>query len=349
MSGHANISLFVPHAGCPHRCAFCDQRTLSGQAEPACAADVARAVARALPGLKKHPQAELAFFGGSFTAIPRAEMTGLLEAALPFVQNGTVSGIRVSTRPDAVEDGVLALLKRYGVTAVELGAQSMDARVLEENRRGHTPEDVVLAAERVRRAGFSLGLQMMTGMYGDTARGAEETAARLAALGPDTVRIYPALVLRGSAWERWYRAGRYRPPSLEETVELCARLWAFFEARGIRVIRLGLHASPELEAGRVAGPWHPAFGELCRSRLFLHAALRTLTGAAPGEVLLRVSPRELSQALGQRRQNLALLQQAGYRVQIVPDAAVRPGMFAVRLPSGEERAASIHKEGGGCS
>ncbi len=193
---------------------------------------------------------EFAFFGGSFTAVPRAYMLALLQAVQPYLQSGAYNGIRISTRPDAVDAEILALLKQYGVTAIELGAQSMQDGVLRRNGRGHTARQVAEAAERISAAGFSLGLQMMTGLDGDTPVGCRETAVRLAALEPETMRIYPAIVMEGTELARRWRAGMYEPMSLECAVNLCADLLDFFEQRQIRVIRLGLHASPELERDR---------------------------------------------------------------------------------------------------
>ena len=245
---HGNVALFVPHAGCPHRCSFCDQRAIAGtgdrmtpdKVEAACLQAESRIT---LPGR----QAELAFFGGSFTALPKKEMCALLDAALPFVRRGVFRGIRLSTRPDCVDEGILAALAGRSVTAVELGAQSMDDAVLVQNGRGHTAADVERAAGLIRARGLSLGLQMMTGLPGSTPDTDRETAARLAALRPDMMRIYPTVALRGTPLDGMVRSGAYIPPTLEETVALCAELLLFFEEeRDIPVIRLGLHASPDL-------------------------------------------------------------------------------------------------------
>ena len=273
---HANIALFVPHMGCPHRCSFCNQRRITGQGQLPRKEDVTRAVETALRSGKCDPQkTEIAFFGGSFTAMDPAYQRELLEAAFPYVQKGAVKGIRISTRPDAVDEDVLKRLRDCGVSAVELGAQSMDDDVLEQNGRGHTAAQVISASEAVRRHGFSLGLQMMTGLYGDTPQGAVRTAQTLADCLPDTMRIYPTLVLRDTRLEALYRSGEYTPMTLEEAVSLCSELLSFFGERQIRVIRLGLHDSEET-ASCVAGPYHPAFAELCRSRLFLRNVLSFL-------------------------------------------------------------------------
>lgn len=323
---HGNVALFVPHAGCPHRCSFCDQRAIAGTEERLTPDKVEAACLQAesritLPGR----QAELAFFGGSFTALPKKEMCALLDAALPFVRRGVFRGIRLSTRPDCVDEGILATLAGRSVTAVELGAQSMDDAVLVQNGRGHTAADVERAAGLIRARGLSLGLQMMTGLPGSTPDTDRETAARLAALRPDTMRIYPTVALRGTPLDGMVRSGAYIPPTLEETVALCAELLLFFEEeRDIPVIRLGLHASPDLEQNRVAGPWHPAFRELCEGRIYRDRAASLLRecGIPPGPVRLLVHPRALSAMIGQRRGNVVWFRERGYRVEVEGDPAL---------------------------
>lgn len=325
----ANVAFFVPHAGCPHDCSFCNQRRISGAAAPPTEEEIREGAQAALTHLGAlAQQSEIAFFGGSFTAIPRRQMERYLGAAAPFVGPGKFKGIRVSTRPDAVDPEILTLLCRYGVTSVELGAQSMDDRVLAANNRGHTAADVERASGLIREAGLALGLQMMTGLYRDTPEGAQRTAGRLAALRPDTMRIYPAVVLRGTRLAQLYESGAYRPQALSEAVALCARLLLFFESAGIRVIRLGLHASPGIEEDRLAGPWHPAFRELCENRIYLQKARAALAGlcrgrpALTGAVLL-VRPGAVSQLAGQRRAGItALSQEFGVRLKIREDAGL---------------------------
>lgn len=327
----ARIALFVPHAGCPHRCSFCDQTAIAAEGMPT-PEEVRRSCEAALAGGKLDPAGtEIAFFGGSFTAIDRAAMTALLAAAAPFVRAGRVSGIRVSTRPDAVDDAVLAVLKRYGVRAVELGAQSLDDAVLAANGRGHTAAQVTAAAVAVQRAGLELGLQMMTGLYGSDSACDRRTAAGLASLRPATVRIYPTVVLRGTALERLWRAGRYTPPNLDDTVLLCADLLDFFAARDIPVIRLGLHASPALEDAAVAGTWHPALRELCESERWY----RRLSARLPrdGAVTARVHPADVSRAVGYRRRNIVRLAADGCALTVRGDASLARGEW--KLESGQ--------------
>lgn len=317
----ANIPIFVPHAGCPNACIFCDQRTISGaQAAPgpAQAAGLCRSALAGLPaGIKT---VEIAFFGGSFTAIPRGQMVALLEAVQPFLADPRAAGIRVSTRPDAIDPQVLALLRRYGVAAVELGVQSMDDTVLDKNRRGHTAAQTAEASRLIRGAGLELGHQIMLGMYGDTPEGFLRTVEASIALRPATARIYPVTVLPGTGLEQLWRRGAYQPPTLAEAVELGAQALRRYTAAGVRVIRMGLHATPELETRRVAGVYHPAFRELCESRVLLDAALEQVSERPAGPCTAVVAVGARSKMTGQRRCNLAALQQAGHPAAVREDA-----------------------------
>ncbi len=304
------IPVFVPHLGCPHQCVFCDQRRISGALRPARPEDVARAVEEGLARLKPGTCPALAFYGGSFTAIPLEEQKALLGAARPYLEAGKIRELRLSTRPDAIDGDILALLKAYGVRTVELGVQSMDGEVLRLSRRGHTPEDAVRAAKAVKDAGFELILQMMTGLPGDTPEKSLETARRFVELRPDGVRIYPTVVIRDTPLYDLWRAGAYREHTVEEATELCAALCDIFDGAGIPVIRLGLNPTDELtHGGAAAGAYHPALGELVLARRYL-ARERALLSEEDGgrEILFAVSPGRISAATGQKRDNIRILQ-----------------------------------------
>lgn len=324
MKRHANISIFVPHAGCPHRCSFCDQRAISGAVTLPTADAVRTLCETALPAPGEGAKTEIAFFGGSFTALEPAYMESLLAAASPFVQAGRAAGIRISTRPDAIDPGRLALLRRYGVTAVELGAQSMSDQVLRLNERGHSAMQVQFAARLIKNAGFSLGLQMMLGLYGETdpVRSARDTALALAALGPDTVRIYPALVLENTRLAQLYRSGAYRPLTVEQAVQATAPLLELFEAKGIRVIRVGLHDEPSLAEKLVAGPYHPAFRQLCEAFLYRQALERLLAGQPAGRYTVQLPAGQRSSCAGQKNENLAAFAVKGYELDLCENAAL---------------------------
>ena len=310
MKARAHIlPVFVPHLGCGHACVFCNQRRISGAQRAATAADVKNSIAQAAAFLPPGEKRQLAFYGGSFTAIPAAEQEALLGAAAEAIARGEIDAIRLSTRPDAIDEAVLERLRRYGVETVELGAQSMDDEVLRLSGRGHTSADVERAARLIREAGFCLVLQMMTGLPGATDEKDLETARRIAVLNPDGVRIYPTVIVRDTALCDMWRAGDYREHRVEDAVRICAKLLPFFEAAGIPVLRLGLNPTEELSAGAaVAGAYHPALGELVRSRIYLERARALLRDVEPrSRVTLTVARGRCSQLSGQHRENIRRL------------------------------------------
>lgn len=251
----------------------------------------------------------MAFYGGSFTAIPTAEQESLLSAAYSHLLGGEIDSIRLSTRPDAIDAAVLARLRRYGVETIEIGAQSMDERVLLLAGRGHTAKDVENAARQIKEAGFRLILQMMTGLPGSDDESSAETARRIIALEPDGVRIYPTVIVRDTALFDLWQAGRYAEHTVEDAVRVCARLLPMFEKAGIPVIRLGLNPTDELSGGAaVGGAYHPALGELVKSRIMREKAEKLLAGTLPGSsVTLGVNKSRISQMTGQHRCNMEYL------------------------------------------
>ncbi len=314
---HINVALFVPHEGCPHMCSFCNQRTISGSSKRLTAEDIKKAVSIAVKGDYDASNSEIAFFGGSFTAIDREYMIYLLESAYPYIQKGLFRGIRCSTRPDAIDKDILSLLKKYGVTAIELGAQSMSDRVLAMNERGHTAADVINASEMIKSEGFELGLQMMTGLYGDDDETSLMTAEKLIELAPNTVRIYPTVVLENTRLAEIYREGKYTPQTLESAVPLCARLLEMFNEAGIDVIRLGLHSGGNTEDGYVAGAYHPAFRELCESRIYLDKVMNIVNNEhIKGKITVNVCPGEISKMTGQKRRNIKALEEIGVYARV---------------------------------
>lgn len=316
------IPIFVPHLGCPNDCVFCNQRRISGSPLPASGADVTKTLEHARAG--NTAGAQLAFYGGSFTAIDPAIQEELLGAAQPFLRDGTISSIRLSTRPDAIDATGLERLKIHGVETVELGAQSMDDHVLRESGRGHTARETELSAKAVKEAGFSLVLQMMTGLPGSDPDSDMETARRIAALRPDGVRIYPTVVVKNTPLEDLWRSGAYPEHRVEDAVELCARILPLFEEAGIPVIRLGLNPTEELShGGAVAGAYHPALGELVQSEILFRRAAALLRAVPAGSfVTLGVSPRSVSAMTGQKRTNVERLIKAfslsGLKIKAVP-------------------------------
>ncbi len=325
---HSNVAIFVPHNGCPHCCSFCNQVKITGKQKQPTPQDVIESVRIAINSKAYSPQhSEIAFFGGSFTAIERSYMVSLLETAYSYIKNNQFIGIRISTRPDCIDDRVLTLLKKYGVTSIELGAQSMCDDVLTANMRGHTADDVVKASQLIKQYGFNLGLQMMTGLYKSTPEKDIYTAQQICALQPATVRIYPTIIMDNTVLGDYYKKGLYDTYSLEVTVNLCAELLKMFDKYNITVIRLGLHSTKDVEKGMLAGPWHPSLGELCSSRVYRNAIEKYITDNSlpQGSYTVTVNNREISKALGQKRSNVSYFADKGYNIKFVSDTTVKKG------------------------
>lgn len=303
------IPVFVPHLGCPNDCVFCNQRRISGSTVPATADTVRRAIEAAALLPRSGAKRQLAFYGGSFTAIPVPEQTALLTAAKEYLDRGEIDSLRLSTRPDAIDVPTLNRLKACGVETIELGAQSMDDGVLRLSGRGHTAEDVIRASRLIKAHGFRLILQMMTGLPGDDDEKAIATAEKIIALAPDGVRVYPTVIVRDTALFDLWQAGRYTEHTVEDAVRVCAKLVPLFDTAGIPIIRLGLNPTEELSSGAAAGgAYHPALGELVKSRIMLLRARRLLAGSAPGRsVTIGVHKSRVSQMVGQHRQNVEAL------------------------------------------
>ena len=310
---HNNISIFVPHKGCPNDCSFCNQRAISGQIASATTKDVEDAVETAIKYNVSPENTEIAFFGGSFTAIEREEMLSLLTAAKHFLDVYKFKGIRVSTRPDCINEDILETLKNHGVTAIELGAQSMNDEVLRFNRRGHTADDVRNASKLIKEYGFELGLQMMTGLYKSDFEKDEQTALEIIKIKPDTVRIYPTVVLKNTHLGYLQEIGEYIAPDAEDSAPFCAKLLQIFESNGIKVIKLGLHSSETVESDMVGGAYHPAFRELCEGHIYLQKILEKLeTKDKNQEYVIYVNKKVLSKAKGQQKRNEKALKNQGF-------------------------------------
>lgn len=326
------IPVFVPHLGCPNDCVFCNQRRISGHIEPATAQTVKNAIEEAAALTPQGTKRQLAFYGGSFTAIPEARQIELFEAAQPYLEAGIISSIRLSTRPDAIDAAVLRRLKKYGVAVVELGAQSMCDRVLELSGRGHDSAAVENASRLIKAAGFRLILQMMTGLPGDTDESCIETVKRIIALGPDGVRIYPTVIVRDTVLCDMWRAGTYKEHSVEDAVRVCAKIVPLFDEAGIPIIRMGLNPTEDLSGGdALGGAYHPALGELVRSRIMLQKARDLLSGTAPGSrVTLGVNRSDVSKAVGQHRCNIkTLTEEFSLRELKIHEASVKSGEISI--------------------
>ena len=260
------IPFFIPHVGCPYVCTFCNQSRITGQSGIShLTPEYIQQTIKDYVGTKRNEKFwEVAFYGGSFTAIIKDLQHKLLMPAYEMLQQGLIDGIRCSTRPDAVGDEAITLLQSYGVKTVELGVQSMNDGILVDAKRGHTAQEVVEAVTRLKHRDMTVGVQLLPGLKGETWQTIIETAIAVAALRPDFVRIYPVLVIENTELADQYRAGEYEPLSTELAIQYCSFLKDWFEQHGIEVIRTGLQSTEELDSRNslVAGPYEPAMGEL---------------------------------------------------------------------------------------
>lgn len=331
------IPIFLPHTGCPHRCAFCDQSAITGQRADFPHPEQVREEIQTFLGYRKEARApvQISFYGGNFLGQSEKAVRRLLDLASEFIAQGSVDSIRFSTRPDTIDPTRLAWLADHRVATVEIGAQSMNDAVLKKAMRGHTARDTENAMALLKAGGYETGLQIMPGLPGDTAAGTLKTGRRVLALSPDFIRIYPALVLAGSPLAAWFETGRYAPLSLDAAVELTARLYRLFENGGIRVIRMGLQASASLRPGTsvLAGPYHPAFGQLVMAKLFYDGVCRVLERAAAGAdtISIAVNPRSVSNLRGQKNRNLELLKRrfSVPGITLLPSPALDETSFSV--------------------
>jgi len=309
---HFTIPVFVPELACPNRCVFCNQRNISGTLVMPQPSDVVEIIENHLATIPRDSETEIGFFGGNFTGIEPEVQQSYLEIAEKYIKAGEVKSIRLSTRPDYIDRERLTFLKKFTVTTIELGAQSLDDEVLQLSGRGHTVKDVEAASKLIRERGFSLGLQMMVGLPGDTPEKSIATAHRIVELGASCTRIYPTLVIRDTQLEKMYLAGKYIPLTLDEAVETTALLAGIFEEAGIKILRIGLHPSEGLLGGEslVAGPFHVAFGELVSTMQWAKIFRQKLAGITPDKsssLLVEVAPGQLNAAVGHKAANKHML------------------------------------------
>ena len=308
---HVNIPVFIPHLGCPNQCVFCNQRSIS-EHKDFHEESVRDEIEQVLSTLRPEDEAEIAFFGGSFTGIDRALMCRLLDLAESYVKSGRVQSIRLSTRPDYIDDEILSILSSYSVKTVELGLQSMDDAVLSACRRGHTAQEAEVACRAVVNAGFSLVGQMMIGLPAATPESEIQTAQKIIDLGASAVRIYPTVVFYDTPLCEMAQHGHYAPLTVEEAVERTAPVLQLFRARALPCIRVGLCATESLTSPNAvyAGPNHPALGEMILGECLYQKVKETVLQAElMGEgIVLEVPKKELSATVGQHRRNIEKLQ-----------------------------------------
>ena len=324
------IPIFLPHAGCPHQCVFCNQVSITGVKHEAVEPDKIRIQIREFLKYRKENRkpVQIAFFGGNFLGLKLEEIKSWLNLAGEFISEGLVDGIRFSTRPDTIDAERLDIVQNYPVSTVELGVQSMDDRVLALADRGHSASDTIRAVKALKQRQLDIGLQIMVGLPGDNETLSLITAEKIAALRPDFVRIYPTIVIKNSPLARWYQNGTYAPLCLEEAVTRVKNLYQFFSRHNIKIIRMGLQASQDFEDGQTvfAGPYHPAFGHLVLSEIFYDKAVAAIesAGFTTGRLSILVNPRSISKLRGLNNSNINKLK-ARFEldsVEVMPDSSL---------------------------
>ena len=334
------IPIFVPHLGCPNDCIFCNQKSISGEKKQVTKDDVKKIIEEHLKYVKEDAKIEVAFFGGSFTAIEVEKQIELLETAYEYIKQKKINSIRISTRPDYINKQILKRLKKYKVKTIELGVQSSNDYILKKAGRGHTFEDVKKASRLIRWYGFDLGHQMMVGLPESTLVDEINTAKQLIKLKPKMVRIYPLLVIKGTKLEKDYNDGKYKALTVVQAVEICKEVMKLFVKKNIEVIRIGLQttdeiANPENEKSEVvAGPFHPAFRQLVESGIWNDVIVDKIKmlNVKVKEVVVTVNPLDVNNVIGHKKENLKNLKDV-YDVDLVvkSDDQIRQGKSKIEI------------------
>lgn len=335
------IPIFVPHLGCPNDCIFCNQKSISGQKKNMTKEEAKNIIDNYLKNLNDSDALiEIAFFGGSFTAINENLQNELLELAYTYVKEGKVESIRISTRPDYIDKNILKRLKKYKVKTIELGVQSANDFVLKRANRGHTFEDVKKASKLIRWYGFRLGHQMMVGLPESTRQDEINTAKALIKLKPKMVRIYPVLVVKNTKLEREYESGIYKALPLPQAVETCKQLVRMFSDKNIDIIRVGLQNTDEIsdpsseKSEVVAGPYHPAFRQLVESGLWYDAIVEKIKklNVKVKEVQVTVNPLDVNNVIGHKKDNVLKLKEF-YDVDLIlkQDTNIKQGKSKIDI------------------
>lgn len=316
---HSNIPIFIPELACPHQCIFCNQAKISGQLQIPQPQEVPLIIETHLATMNDGREIEVAFFGGSFTGIPLNLQEQYLAQAYAYLQQGRIHGIRLSTRPDYINKEVIELLKRYGVTTIELGAQSTNDDVLLASGRGHKSEAIRSASRQILDNGFHLGLQMMIGLPHDTYERSSQTVDDIIALGADNTRIYPTLVIKGTKLAELYESGRYQPLSLDEAVRWAKDFYLRFESKGVNILRVGLHASEELSPDKslLAGPYHKSFKELMMTEIWSDILHKELHDKQNEQLTLEIHPSQINYAWGYAGKNKRWFEEKGLEIKII--------------------------------
>jgi histone acetyltransferase (RNA polymerase elongator complex component) len=318
------VPFFISHQGCPHTCVFCDQRAISNSSGDIPTVEEILAKIGTWRGTAGERPLEAAFFGGTFTALPVAVQDNLLQPLQGLLASGEISSVRISTRPDYIDDATVSRLARKGVTIIELGVQSMDDEVLDLSVRGHSAADSEAAIRCIRDGGLTVGAQLMPGLPGDTPSKSFHSLQRVIAAGADFLRFYPVIVLRGTALARRFQSGDYVPLTVEAGVQLCKVLLHESMLAAVPVIRIGLQADEGLNKTTVLGGcWHPSLGRLTRSELY-YDLLCTLLSDTPAGLPCTIlcHPSRVSEVTGQGRINLKRLGDRVETAQVKADESL---------------------------
>jgi histone acetyltransferase (RNA polymerase elongator complex component) len=329
---HYTIPIFIPQLACPFQCVFCDQEKITSRGHIPGMQETRDTIENFLASFPKgNKHIEIGFFGGNFTGIPMEEQEKYLQTVKPYLDKGLIHGIRLSTRPDYIDEKRLHLLKKHGVTTIELGAQSMDDDVLIRSARGHTAQDIEMASRMIIANGFCLGLQMMIGLPGDTLEKALFTARRIVELGACETRIYPVLVIKGTRLEEWFNEGRYKPLTLEESVRWTKDLLVLFEEAGVEVTRAGLHSSTGLLSGKelAAGPFHPSFRELAMTEVWWDRLSSLIPCEKKENIVINVHPSQYNFAIGYYGKNRKRLLKHFREVTYIKNPLLEENQFNV--------------------
>ena len=317
---HYNIPIFLPHAACPFRCVFCDQYLITSQIQVPLPEEVTAMIEETLSTIPENADIEAAFFGGNFTALPTEKQELYLQSVQPWLKSGRIQGIRLSTRPDCIDEENLRMLKKYGVEVVELGIQSFAGDVLRASGRGYTPEQAEKACREIKKAGLKLGIQLMPGLPKDTMEKSVFSAEKAVELQADMARIYPTVVLKGTPLAFMMEQGRYQPLSIEKAIEVSKEMLWRLEYAQIPVIRLGLYIGEDLQNAEnvCGGAFHPALGELVEQRIFREQTQMLLEKYSfPQEsVIFYVNRRDLSKFMGWHRENWINFEQIYAKIRV---------------------------------
>jgi histone acetyltransferase (RNA polymerase elongator complex component) len=333
MSKHYTIPIFTPELACPFQCVFCNQEKISGQHTIPNNNEIIKTIEEHLSTFKAEDKiVEVGFFGGSFTGIPIDQQKMYLKIVEPYIKTGEIQGIRLSTRPDYINDEILTMLKAHNVTTIELGAQSFDDEVLKETRRGHTALQIEQASAAIKSYGFKLGLQMMIGLPGDTMEKAIDTAQKIIKAGADCTRIYPSVVIKDTLMHKWYNIGKYKPLSMEQAVNWTKHILPLFEYAGVKVIRVGLHPSEGLVVGEelIDGPLHPSFKELVITAIWTDLLKPILNKTTKQSLEIHVTQKELNYAIGYKSVNKNMLLEKFSSVRFIPDKEITERNFIIK-------------------